>query len=79
LSKSLHPLSTELSCDPHLLSTHEEHAELTPLDSKHELPLPPLLLLEHANAASAAVATAPTINAAFIIIATTSLGSSVPF
>ena len=68
LIRSLQPLSVLLTCDEHLLSTHDVHAWLLWDEARHELPPPPpLLLLEHANAASAAVATAPAINAAFII------------
>jgi hypothetical protein len=71
-SKSLQPLSTPLTCEPHLLSTHDVHAWLVPLCDWAELMQalpPPPLLLEHANAASAAVNTPPATNNAFIIVA----------
>ena len=65
LMRSLHPLSNALTL--HLLSAQETHAELAPLDSKHELSALPLLLLEQANVASVAAASAPAIITAFII------------
>lgn len=71
LIASLQELSTPLSCDPHLLSTHDVQAEFEFCacdDSKQAFPPPPLLLLEHANAVSAVATIPPTINAAFIIV-----------
>ncbi len=71
LIASVQELSTPLSCDPHLLSTHDVQAEFDSCawdDSKQAFPPPPLLLLEHANAASAVATIPPTINAAFIIV-----------
>jgi hypothetical protein len=64
LMRSLHALSRALTLQ--WLSSHDTHAAGAPLDSKHELSALPLLLLEHANAVSAAPI-APTINTAFII------------
>jgi hypothetical protein len=65
----LHALSTVLSCELHLLSTHETHAEVAPFALARQLVAELLLLLEQAKAASAAVAMAPTIITAFIIAA----------
>jgi hypothetical protein len=66
----LHALSSELSCEPHLLSTHDTHEELAPawLARQFVAELLPLLL-EQANAAIAAPTTAPAIMNAFIIVA----------
>jgi hypothetical protein len=52
-----------------LLSTHDTQAELAPLELARQLVAALLLLLEHANAASAVAPTAPTIHTAFIMAA----------
>ena len=56
-----------MSCELHLLSTHETHAEVAPFALARQLVAELLLLLEQANVASATVAIAPTIITAFII------------
>jgi hypothetical protein len=66
LIKSLQALSAVLSCDEHLLSTHEVQAWLFVLEARHEFPVE-LLLLEHAKTASAAAAMAPLIQITLFI------------
>jgi hypothetical protein len=64
----VHALSRLSSCEPHLLSTHETHAELAPLVFARQLVAELLLLLlEHASTASATAPVAPAIHTAFII------------
>jgi hypothetical protein len=63
---ALQLLFTSLSSEPQLDCTHDSHDE--PLaDARQEL-APPLLLLEHANAADAITATAPRIHPLIFII-----------
>jgi hypothetical protein len=57
-----------LICEPHEFSMQLVHALLLPgICEKQDAAAPPLLLLEHANAASARTAEPPNTHAAFLI------------
>jgi hypothetical protein len=66
LTKSLHALSAVLSCEEHLLSTHETQAWLLVLEARHDVAVE-LLLLEQAKTASADAANAPPIKITLFI------------